>query len=496
MPGIQQHIDRKSKAAAVSDLNLRFPDQEEPLFDQFSLKIRKGEKVLLLGPSGSGKSTLLKVLTGLIPDTVELPVRWESRSCFTSWGYLFQDPDAQFCMPYVDEEIAFVLENLATPQKEMPQLITHYLLQVGLQFEDPHRPIATLSRGQKQRLALASALALEPEALVLDEPTALLDPEGTRAIWEQIQKVHGNKTLLIVEHKIAEVIDLVDRIIVLDERGRLIVDDSVTTLPDYRALLDRYGIWHKQSWATCDVSRKVSPKIEDKEKEKPVLEIKRLMGYRGDRPCIDVEDRKVYAGDWITITGPNGAGKSTLLLSLMKLISADGDWYLNGRAVESTEQIAADIGFVFQNPELQFVEQSVYKELAFTLRGEQKQAVDQKVSAALKDFGLTELADQHPFRLSKGQQRRLSVASTTIKNRPVLLLDEPTFGQDAAHTFRILSHIEDLRAKGVAILMVTHNRQIVNRFATREWKLNEGRLVSDIREPRTHKHGGEVSHAV
>ena len=490
------HTDALPPAASISDLNVRFPGQAEPLFDQFDLEINQGEKVLLLGPSGSGKSTLLKVLTGLIPGTIELPVRWESRSCFTSWGYVFQDPDAQFCMPYVDEEIAFVLENLATPQASMPELIEHYLSQVGLQFEDPHRSIETLSRGQKQRLALASALALEPDALVLDEPTALLDPEGTKDIWEQIQKVHQDKTLLIVEHKIAEVIGLIDRVVVLNEQGQLLIDDSVENLADHRSLLDQYGIWHKQSWETYDVENKPLTGVKKEKTGRPVLEIEKIVGYRENIPCVEIENRTVDAGDWIAITGPNGAGKSTLLLALMKLINADGSWSLNGQKVESTEQIASDIGFVFQNPELQFVEQKVYDEVAFTLQKCGEQQAAQKVKAVLRDFGLADLAEKHPFQLSKGQQRRLSVASTTIKNRQILLLDEPTFGQDAAHTFRILDHIEALRKKGVAILMVTHDRQVVKRFATREWVLDEGSLDNEVPDLRAPEQDGEISHVV
>jgi energy-coupling factor transport system ATP-binding protein len=172
--------------ASVHKLRLKFPGVQSLLFKDFSLSLRKGEKVLILGSSGSGKSTLLQVLTGLIPGSVDVPMKAESINIPSSWGYLFQDPDSQFCMPYVDEEIAFVLENLQIPREKMQSYMKYYLNQVGLNFDDIHTKIQTLSGGMKQRLAIASVLALEAEVLFLDEPTAMLDPDGTEEVWKTI----------------------------------------------------------------------------------------------------------------------------------------------------------------------------------------------------------------------------------------------------------------------------------------------------------------------
>ncbi|GAA5523136.1 energy-coupling factor ABC transporter ATP-binding protein [Aliifodinibius salicampi] len=480
-------------AARVADLKLRFPAKQTLLFDGLSLDIRQGEKVLLLGPSGSGKSTLLKVMTGLVPVAVELPVEWADRKCFDSWGYVFQDPDAQFCMPYVDEEIAFVLENLEVPRSEMTGYIHHYLQQVGLHFEDIHRPIETLSQGQKQRLALASALALQPDTFVLDEPTALLDPSGTTAIWEHVRQLGRDKTLLIVEHKIEEVINFVDRVIVLDKQGEFIADDSPEVIQNrYRQLLDRYGIWHAESWATHDQTANIIPFSEPASGENnnpPLLRIEKLKGYRGDEVRMELPELQVEEGEWIAITGPNGAGKSTLLLALMQLIKTEGKYHLEGKRIKSTGQVALDIGFVFQNPELQFVAQSVFEEIAFTIRQLQSSSDDMqlKVEQALKQFDLKEMSEQNPYQLSTGQKRRLSIASTTIVERKLLLLDEPTFGQDAGNTFAILEELEQLRNDGTSILMVTHDPEIVQRYATRVWEVRDGQLQSDYPGYRMHE---------
>ncbi|TYP93902.1 energy-coupling factor transport system ATP-binding protein [Fodinibius salinus] len=479
------HSDTEYLAARIKDLRFRFSSRNTLLFDGLSLNILKGQKVLLLGPSGSGKSTLLKVITGLIPEAIEEPIEWEERKTLESWGYVFQDPDSQFCMPYVDEEIAFVLENMGVPRADMSSDIEYYLQQVGLGFTDAHQPISSLSQGQKQRLALASALALKPDTLVLDEPTALLDPEGTSEIWQHVRTLGRDKTLLIVEHKIEEIVEFVDRVLVLNQEGRLVVDGSPEEVQqNHRSLLDRYGIWHSESWNVhdqeCEIGVEPNTNFLDKS-EPPLLGIEHLKGFYDEKACITMPEVKVQEGEWITITGPNGAGKSSLLMALMKLITTEGAVSLQGQLISDTAEVASEIGFIFQNPELQFVAQSVYEEVAFTLQKEQlpDQQIDSKVEQVLKRFGLKELADENPYRLSTGQQRRLSVASALVADRKLLLLDEPTFGQDAGNTFAILEELERYRAQGTSLLMVTHDPQIVRRYATRVWEVEGGKLQAD-----------------
>lgn len=465
----------------VKQLRLKYPGDSELLFRDLSLMVRKGEKVLLLGPSGCGKSTLLQVLCGLVPNAVALPMKCEERIVPERWGYVFQDPDTQFCMPYADEELAFTLENLRTAPSDMPALIRDYLEAVGLLFEDPHAAIASFSQGMKQRLAIAAALALDPEVLYLDEPTALLDPEGTGQVWDTILSLPGERTMLIVEHRIDRVLPSVDRIILFNESGDIVADEPPGRLwTEHREALVEGGIWYPGIWQDYDARASMVPRPMPKSVH-PLLEMRDFVGYRGRKPVIRVPEAIVKPGEWISVMGRNGAGKSSLLLAIMRLIRTEGACTVCGYEETKTARIAANVGFVFQNPELQFLTDSVLDELIFSMRqpGISQEATRQAASKLVSRFGLDGYEDRHPYQLSMGQKRRLSVATATGGGKPLLLLDEPTFGLDARSTFAVLELLEELRREGAAILMVTHDPDIASRFSTRTWTIEDGVLQED-----------------
>jgi energy-coupling factor transporter ATP-binding protein EcfA2 len=473
------------RAAGVDQLRLKFPGEKSLQFRDLSLSIFPGGKVLVLGPSGCGKSTLLQVLTGIIPHSLEVPVKYDEITIPDRYGYVFQDPDTQFCMPYADEEIAFVLENLGVARELMPAMIQEYLSMTGLVLADPHTLIQHMSQGMKQRLAIASALALEPDVLFLDEPTALLDPEGTDQVWETIKLACKEKTLVIVEHKIEKIIDLVDRIVVLDKEGQIRADGHATHVLEHcRELLDEYGIWYPGVWERYVQSdRYCGLREETAVPKEPVMEISGFAGYRGKEQKIMVDGQQVNAGEWIAVTGENGAGKTTLLLALMRLIRTMGTYRIRGTSAETEpSRLTGQIGFVFQNPELQFITNSVYDEIAYSLEIEGMEAVliKQRVDELLAFFELADKGHLHPYQLSIGQKRRLSVAAAVIKQQNIVLLDEPTFGQDAANTFAMLEKLELWRQQGTTYLMVTHDMEAVRYFATRIWCIEQGRLTRDV----------------
>ncbi|OZM57457.1 ABC transporter [Lottiidibacillus patelloidae] len=467
----------------VDKLRLKFPGGESLLFKDLSLCFRKGEKVLMLGPSGCGKSTLLQVMAGIIPNSIEVPMKAESINVPESWAYVFQDPESQFCMPFVDEEIAFVLENLQVPQPEMKERIEQLLATVNLRLENLHTNIQHLSGGMKQRLAIASVLALDPEVLFLDEPTAMLDPEGTKQVWQTLKDVSKDKTVIIVEHKIDEVIDFVDRIILFNSNGQIIADGKKEDVfANNKAELISGGIWYPDVWNEYINSKQKSYQQEIHFNEQSdLLKLDDFKGYRGKEIKIAVSSTSVKPGEWITVIGENGAGKSTFLHALMQLIKTSGTYEFAEKVVSKRTKLTEEMSFVFQNPEYQFVTNTVYDEVAFTLRIDQvpEKVIKPRVEKILRQFQLTAFAENHPYQLSIGQKRRLSVATAIVKNQKVLLLDEPTFGQDAKNTFEILEHLQLLQENGTSIIMVTHDLHIVEHFATRVWQIEQGILTED-----------------
>lgn len=464
--------------AMVKKLRLTFPGSGKLLFKDVSVQINDGEKVLILGPSGSGKSTLLQVLTGLVPSAINLPLKFEKLTHPNSWGYVFQDPDSQFCMPYVDEEIAFVLENLGVPREKMGQHIEQALELVGLKLDHLHTPISQLSQGMKQRLAIASVLMLKPSTFFFDEPTAMLDPAGTEQIWRMIRSVTKNETVIIVEHKIDHILDFVERVIVLDYEGQIIADGPTDMIfKAHKQTLRDYGIWYPGVWQEYVASREWPNHSYDM-KQESIMSLKDFKVLRRKEPKLTVKSQSVYPGEWICITGKNGAGKSTFLLGLMNVLQTSGTYILNETNVKKKDRLSHLIGFVFQNPEYQFVTNHVNEEIAFTLKQEHHSTavIDKKVEETLAAFMLTSHQQQHPYQLSIGQKRRLSVATALVGQQSVLLLDEPTFGQDAKNTFALLEMMESLVNQGITLIMVTHDEDIVRSFATRVWNVDQGNV--------------------
>ncbi|WP_045743366.1 ABC transporter ATP-binding protein [Actinoplanes rectilineatus] len=437
------------------------------------LHIRHGERVLLLGPSGAGKSTLLAALAGLLPEdsgeaegTIEID-GLEPRKARDRTGIVFQDPQTQLVMARSGDDVAFGLENRGVPAAEIWPRVSDALDRVGFPYPI-NRPTAALSGGEAQRLALAGVLALRPGLLLLDEPTANLDPPGATLIRDAVARATGaDTTLIVVEHRVAEALELVDRVVVLEPGGGVRADGSPDVVfTAYGDRLAAEGVWvpgfsippvKATSTPTTDVVRVTSAAVTG----------------RLDPVSLTVRDGEVLA-----VTGPNGVGKSTLALVLGGLTAPDtgqvrvtGDHRPPHRWRAAT--LAGRIGSVFQNPEHQFVTGRVADELALGPRrlGRSPAEIRRIVDDLLDRLRLTRLADANPFTLSGGEARRLSVATALATAPRLLVLDEPTFGQDRRTWRELIGLFAGLRDEGHAIVAVTHDEDFVRTLADRTFPL-------------------------
>ncbi|MDP9319792.1 MAG: ATP-binding cassette domain-containing protein [Chloroflexota bacterium] len=497
-----------SAFAEVARLTLRHIGRRAPALRDLSLQWERGERLLLLGPSGSGKSTLALCLDGVIPHAVE--AHWESgsvrvdgaetraaglASLSSTVGVLFQDPETQLVMLEIDDEIAFGLENHAVVRAQMGERIAAARAQTGLR--DVRAPIAALSGGTKQRVALAAILAQRPRGLVLDEPTANLDPVGAREVLDAVERLVADRerSLLIIEHRLDDVLRFIDRVAVLDRDGGLaLVGTPRDVFVDQMDRLGPLGVWIPQLRRLAALLGSASLPRDAAEAAAVIADrwpagarvaapagpagsrVIRASGiayrYPGrPRPALDGVSLTIARGELLAIVGPNGAGKSTLGLVLAgALVPGAG-------SVDRLGQVA----YVFQYPEHQFVARTVADELRATgrARGLRSEEVDRIVDGLLDRAGLRALAEANPFTLSHGQKRRLSVATALAAEPDVLILDEPTFGQDERNTELLLETLDALRAEGRAIVVITHDLALVADHATRVVALDDGHVAFD-----------------
>lgn len=461
-----------------------------------TLTISPGERVLIAGPSGSGKSTLLAACAGLLDahageESGRLFVGTdERRPGRVPAGLLVQDPSTQILMSRVADDIAFGPENLAVERDEITQRVRDALADTRLDLAWDH-DTAALSGGQTQRLALAGLLAMRPGLLLLDEPTASLDPEATRQALAQIDTVvrASGCTLVMVEHRIDQVLaetSLVDRIILLDGARGVVADGSPDdVLSTANSTLDALALWRP--------GHRVSRRERVTRWSQDALitaEQLRIRHPGATTAAVEGATLTVADGDVCALVGPNGSGKTTLALALAGLLPREhgrvevSDRLARGIARDPCdwrpEQRVSRMGVVFQNPEHQFVAPRVREDIALgpRLLGMSPVQVRERVDELMARLELSHLADANPFTLSGGEQRRLSVATALSAGVPVLILDEPTFGQDLRTWNELVNLIAELRDAGSTILMVTHDEPLIAALADHVVRMDGGRVVS------------------
>ena len=441
---------------------------------------------MLLGASGSGKSTLLAGLAGLLEGGEsggELRVDGlDPRATRERIGIVFQDPESQLVMAHAGDEVAFGLENRCVPTDEIWPRVDQALGEVGFPY-GRNRPTDALSGGEQQRLALAGAMALEPGLLLLDEPTANLDPDGAVLVRESLLRVlgGGRRTLVLVEHRVAESLPLVDRVVVLEAGGGVIADGPpAEVFARHGDSLAASGVWVPDH-PLPPPARHARPT------PTPMLEADQLgYGYPGEpRLAVGPLDLQLRSGEALAIVGPNGSGKSTLALLLGGLLRPTLGTVRPAAAMIAPPDagpiwnwpapaLARRIGSVFQDPEHQFLTGRVLDELTLgpMRAGVKPAAARERAAALLTRLQLDALAGANPFTLSGGEKRRLSVATALVVEPSVLILDEPTFGQDRRTAVELLGLLGALRDAGMSICLVTHDAPFVTALADRALRLD------------------------
>ena len=505
----------------IKNLYWKYKGTRKQVLKGINLNIAKGEFIGIMGPSSAGKTTLCLTLNGIIPQRIPgefsgsvkvLNMDTEQNDVSEialKVGMVFEDPESQFIMSTVEDELIIGLEPLGYNREEIRDRIQWALEIVGLDQSFLKRSPLELSGGEKQRLAIAAMLAKKPEILILDEPTSDLDPIGKEEVLNSIRKIKDelNMTIIMVEHEAEIMAELADRLVLLSD-GKILFESQPREFfakveelmnlgvypPQVTQLASKLRI--PQSIITLSEAVKImknlkvrKPKLEKKRGKtdrKPILECQNILfSYTKDQLTIKNISLKIYEQEYIGLVGPNGSGKSTLAKLLSGLLKPQqGKIIIQDKEISKYNKLELSniIGYIFQNPDHQLFNQNIREEVAFglKLRKYKKEFIEKKVENVLREIGLWELRDEHPFFLSKGERRRLALASIIAIEPKILIVDEPTTGQDKGYGYKLLELLDRLRKeKGMTIIVITHSIPQLVKYATRLIVMKKGQIIAE-----------------
>ena len=500
------------------DFTFKYDIQAEPTLKSLNLTIEQGQKVLIVGPSGSGKSTIGHCLNGIIPNIYH----GETSGQFTIDGKeafglsiydkshlvstVLQDPDGQFIGLTVAEDLAFALENDCVSLKEMREKVAYWAKRLDLTEFLDNRP-QDLSGGQKQRVSLAGVLIDESPILLFDEPLANLDPKSGQETIDLIDRIHREEkaTTIIIEHRLEDVLYRhVDKVVLVND-GQILFDGHpddllrtnllmqngireplyVTALKDLG--IDVTAIKHLSDLSQVDLKAIdiATPHLSQEEKRQDnLLEINHLQfAYQENHPILKNISFAINQGERIAIVGKNGAGKSTLAKAICRFITPEGEISYRGQSImrDSIKERAEKIGYVLQNPNQMISQTMIFDEIALglRLRGIDEQEIEKRVLETLKVCGLYEFRKWPISALSFGQKKRVTIASVLVMNPEIILLDEPTAGQDKKNYTEIMNFLNQLNKAGHTIIMITHDMQLMLEYSDRSIVVSNGEIIAD-----------------
>lgn len=519
----------------IRDVSFTYPSRSKPSLKRVNAKVESGEFILLTGPTGCGKSTLLRTLNGLIPhssggvlsgnvaiDDTNLSDQSLAVIC-QHVGLLFQNPDDQFFCTVVEDELAFGLENLGVSSFQIDVRIDTALTQVELSSDFRHRSISTLSGGEKQRVALACLCAMQPRILLLDEPTSHLDPKSTRDILEIFRRLNRTSgiTVVIATHRVAEIAPLCDRVWLMNH-GEIALDSPVdrafseldsyrslgVEVPDLAEVLEQLGLPERpltvdhavqfflnadrlpnESVPTSNQSDLVDHEQPHQDSRNPLASVENLTFQYPHTATSALSDVsfEINEGEAIAIMGANGSGKTTLLLSILGLLRpANGRILIKDLNIESLKlhNLAGKIGIVFQDPDLLLQAAAVSDEIAFGPKNLKlsDREVQKRTKEVMSAFDLDNLGNEAPYSLSRGQRQRTATAAAYSLFPDILLLDEPTAGQDFSHLQQLMGVLCDtVERQNKTLIFCTHDAQLTLQHAKRMLLLRQGELIFDGR---------------
>ncbi|RSJ76151.1 putative HMP/thiamine import ATP-binding protein YkoD [Streptococcus cristatus] len=510
----------KKPIIQFEDFSFQYQAQSEPTLKHINLTIYEGEKVLLIGPSGSGKSTLGQCLNGIIPNIYKGQASGQllikEQPAFDTSVYdksnlvstVLQDTDGQFIGLSVAEDLAFALENDMVDLPLMREKVLRWAKQLDLEQLLDHRP-QDLSGGQKQRVSLAGVLIDESPILLFDEPLANLDPKSGQDTIDLIDRIHREAatTTIIIEHRLEDVLYRpVDRVVLVNDgeilfngapedllKTELLAENGIRE-PLYITALRQLGFDVASATHLADLTKLeltgLSQNLTEQKAEQvdsgheALLELDHVsFAYQSDKHILRDISLKIFKGERIAIVGKNGAGKSTLAKALCRFIDTEGQYHWQGQDIkcDSIKERAERIGYVLQNPNQMISTTMIFDEVALglRLRGLAEVEIEERVHVVLKTCGLYEFRSWPISALSFGQKKRVTIASILVLNPEIILLDEPTAGQDQRHYTEMMDFLDELNQQGHTIIMITHDMQLMLDYSDRAIVVVDGQILAD-----------------
>jgi energy-coupling factor transport system ATP-binding protein len=499
----------------ISDLTYRYPHTQKPVLNGISLHIESGEFLFITGMSGCGKSTLARTLNGTIPHILEGEMKgkvivnskntrdYQVAEIASDLGFIFQNPESQFFTLRVEDEVAFGPENMGLTSGKIHETVSMALEYVNMS-DFRKRNVFQLSEGQKQRVAIAANLALNPDILVLDEPTSNLDPQGAAELFQVLEKLKNRgKTIILIDHRTRYARKLADRLVIMDD-GRIIREGGPELLDD-PFLREKHGIrdpnppsndtfvdnvtsFNNDSFFDNKSSNSNNYGVNNDHHDETnnfedgikVLEVENISFQYGNGFSIHDMSFSIFEKEVVGIVGGNGSGKTTLanlLAGLLKPSRGNIKFCKNDKGLPT----ARKIGMVLQNPDHQLFMDSVYTELSFGLPelGFTSHEITKRVDDVINSMNLQKLKERHPHSLSGGEKQRTLISALMARKPQVLILDEPTTGMDNYHMKQLVGEVKNLQKSGVAVILISHDQEFIQKSARRIISMDDGQIIED-----------------